>query len=387
MNYVHLSPYFPPNYLHFTKALKTEGIRVLGLGDMPYDDLHPDLKSALTDYYRVDNLHQYNQLVRAMGYFTHQYGKIDGIDSHNEYWLETEAMLRADFNIVGLKPEDMIHMKKKSEMKKVFRAAGLHVAEGMVVADWESLLQFANKNGYPLIAKPDNGVGASGTYKIFNETDLRSFFDKKPANEYFIEQFIEGIIESFDGLVDLKGDLLFSTSHINERGVMEVVNEDTHVYFYNLREIPQDIEEAGKRALKAFQLKGRFFHIEFFREQQSNKLFALEVNMRPPGGYTMDMFNFSVDADLYQLWASMVSGKEVSFNYERKFHVCFVSRKNRHHYQFTQHELLQKYPQQIAFHGAIPDVMSPAMGNYCFLVRTSDLQEMFEVQKAIHQLK
>lgn len=386
MNYVHLSPYFPPNYLHFSKALKAEGIRVLGLGDMPYDDLHAELKAALTDYYRVDNLHQYDQLVRAMGYFTHQYGKIDGIDSHNEYWLETEAKLRADFNIAGLKPEDMVQMKKKSEMKKVFRSGGLAVAEGMIVADWNSLIMFANKNGFPLIAKPDNGVGASGTYKIYHEEDLKSFYDQKPDETYFIEQFIDGTIQSFDGLVDLNGKLLFSTSHVNERGVMEVVNEDTHVYFYNLRTIPADLFAAGMKALSAFQLKGRFFHIEFFREHHSDKLFALEVNMRPPGGYTMDMFNFSIDADLYQLWASMVAGKKIDFEYDIKYHICFVSRKNRHRYQYTHSELLQKYNKQIAFHSSIPEIMSPAMGNYCYLVRSSDISEMFEVQKSIHQL-
>ncbi|NCU31754.1 MAG: carboxylate--amine ligase, partial [Candidatus Moranbacteria bacterium] len=97
MNYVYLSPHFPPNYFNFCVALKRLGVNVLGLGDVAYDSLRPELKAAFTEYYRVDDLHNYDQLLRAMGYLTHKHGKIDGIDSNNEYWLETEALLRTDF--------------------------------------------------------------------------------------------------------------------------------------------------------------------------------------------------------------------------------------------------------------------------------------------------
>jgi len=57
----------------------------------------------LTEYYKVNDMHSYDELLRALGYFTHHYGKLDRIDSLNEYWLETEAELRTDFNIPGLK--------------------------------------------------------------------------------------------------------------------------------------------------------------------------------------------------------------------------------------------------------------------------------------------
>ena len=80
---------------------------MLGLADEPYETLRAELKDALTEYYRVNDVHQYDELLRALGYFTHHYGKIDRLDSLNEYWLETEAQLRTDFNLFGLKTEDM----------------------------------------------------------------------------------------------------------------------------------------------------------------------------------------------------------------------------------------------------------------------------------------
>ena len=103
MNFVFVSPHFPPNWYLFCVRLREAGANVLGIGDAPYHDLRPELQQALSEYYRVDDLHSYDQLVRALGYLTHRHGKLDRLDSLNEYWLETEARLRTDFNIPGIK--------------------------------------------------------------------------------------------------------------------------------------------------------------------------------------------------------------------------------------------------------------------------------------------
>jgi len=387
MNYICFSPYFPPNYFRFSVSLKKYGVNVLGIGDAAYDDLHPELKSTLTEYYRVDDLHHYDGLVGAVAYFTERYGHIDGIDSHNEYWLETEARLRGEFNIDGLKPEDMGRIRKKSEMKKVFQTTGLNVARGILSDSFENALDFVNKTGYPLIAKPDSGVGAANTWKIENESELADFFRDKPDIDYMLEEFIQGDIYSFDGMVDKSGKLVFYTAMKNEKGVMEVVHEDSHVYYYTLRDIPADLEVAGKKMLAAFDVRGRFFHFEFFREYTTLRLVALEVNMRPPGGFTTDMFNFASDVDVYNAWAGMIANQPVTVDFSRKYHVCFVSRKWKYDYLYTHEALMEKYPKELVFHERVNDALSRAMGNTCYLVRSPGLDQLFEVQQAIHQLK
>ncbi|CAN0404780.1 unnamed protein product, partial [Phaeothamnion confervicola] len=134
VNFVYLSPHFPPNFQNFTFRLKELGVNVLGLADAPWEQLGVKLQCALSDYYKVDDLHNYDQLVRGLGWFTHRYGKIDRLDSHAEYWLETEARLRTDFNIPGLKSDVITKMKSKSQMKEIFRKAKVPVAAGKVVA-------------------------------------------------------------------------------------------------------------------------------------------------------------------------------------------------------------------------------------------------------------
>ncbi|MBK9290951.1 MAG: ATP-grasp domain-containing protein [Bacteroidetes bacterium] len=385
MNYVHFSPYFPPNYIHFSRALQEAGARVLGLGDMPYDDLPADLRRWMTEYFKVSDLHNYDELVRAMGYFTHRYGKLNGIDAHNEYWLETEARLRTDFNIEGIRVNDLAKIKLKSEMKKVFQSAGLNVARGRVMYAKAEVMDFISEVGYPVVAKPDSGVGAARTYKLCNENDVDSFFADQPATPYIFEEFIEGTIFSFDGLVDKQGRLMYWNAMQNERGVMETVNEDTHIYIMTLRDIPEDLEQAGRKVVEAFGLKGRFFHFEFFREKGTNRLIALEVNMRPPGGFTTDMWDFASDIDIYRIWANMVVHNQNELSFERKYHVCFVGRKNKFTYKHDTKAILEAFGPAVVFHGPLDPALSKAMGNYCYLVRHEDKEKVLEMQRFIHE--
>lgn len=130
MNYVSFSPHFPNNFRHFCVHLNRLGANVLGVGDAPFDEFHPSVKSSLCEYYRVQNPHNYDEMVRALGYLTHRYGKLDRYKSHNEYWLENDARLRTDFNIFGLKTPEMPAVKRKSIMKQRFIDAGIAVARG-----------------------------------------------------------------------------------------------------------------------------------------------------------------------------------------------------------------------------------------------------------------
>jgi len=387
MNYVYLSPHFPPNYYNFCGGLRKHGVNVLGLGDTDYYSLKPELKAAITEYFKVEDLHNYDELLRAMGYFIHKYGRIDGVDSHNEYWLETEAKLRTDFNIAGVKLDKLGMIKHKSDMKRVYQKAKVDVARGAVIHSQEEALKLINETGYPVVAKPDKGVGAANTYKIHSDEELQHFFDTKPPVDYIFEEFINGQIVSFDGLTDKEGNIVFCTGHVYERGVMEVVNKDLHIYYYSLIDIPKDLEAAGRKILKAFDVKGRFFHFEFFRRFDNEQLVALEVNMRPPGGFTTDMFNFACDINIYDEWANVIVNGKMTGDYSRKYHVCYVSRKHNKDYVFSHDEILTKFAQLIVHHDHVDNALSRALGNYGYLLRGKNMDEIFEAQKVIHQMK
>ena len=116
MNFIFVSPNFPHTYWHFCDRLKRNGINVLGIGDAPYDTLEEPLKAALTEYYKVDNMEDYDQMYRAVAYLAFKHGKIDWLESNNEYWLEQDAKLREDFNIrSGVQPDELIKVAQSIE--------------------------------------------------------------------------------------------------------------------------------------------------------------------------------------------------------------------------------------------------------------------------------
>ena len=160
MNFVFVSPHFPHTYWQFCDRLRRNGINVLGIGDAPYDSMESPLKVALTEYYRVDSLEDYDQVYRAVAFFAFRYGKIDWIESMNEYWLEQDARLRTDFNVTtGIRSDRIRFIKEKSLMKQLFLDAGIPTARQHVVSTVEAGLAFAETVGYPLIVKPNIGVG------------------------------------------------------------------------------------------------------------------------------------------------------------------------------------------------------------------------------------
>ena len=135
MNFIFVSPHFPKTYWNFCDRLHRNGVNVLGIGDAPFDEIPWELKQCLTEYYRVNDLGNYDEMLRAVAYFTFHYGKIDWIESNNEYWLEMDAQLRTDFNInTGAKNDFIERIKYKSKMKESYIAAGVPVARYHIVS-------------------------------------------------------------------------------------------------------------------------------------------------------------------------------------------------------------------------------------------------------------
>jgi biotin carboxylase len=386
MNIVYLSPHFPHHYHRFCKNLKQMGATVLGIGDTPAEGLDPAVKEALTEYYRLPDMHDYDGLVRACGYFTHRHGKIDRFESLNEYWLATEARIRDDFNIPGIRGRDIDVIKRKSLMKGRFQSAGIPVAAGRVVSTPEEARGLIRITGYPVVAKPDAGVGALDTFRLDSDTDLDAFFSTKPEANYIMEAFVQGTIVSFDGLADANGDLVFFTAHRFSQGIMETVNQARHIHYTSLRDIPPALEKAGRACVRAFAVRARFFHIEFF-ETSPGSYVALEVNMRPPGGFTTDMFNFASDIDVYHLWARVMLDGTAPLDYRRKYHCCYASRKNRYTYRNSHEAVLDRFGGFMVQVERVPGIFSAALGDIGYIFRSPNMEKIEEIVRFIHDIE
>ena len=398
MNFVFISPNFPEAYRWFCIRLRDNGVNVLGVGDAPYNELHPDLRRVLTEYYRVDSLENYDQVLRALGHFTGRYGKMDWVESNNEYWLELDAALRTDFNITtGLKSDEIGKYKRKSVMKEFYRRAGVPAARWLLVDGSTTLEQaraFVKEVGYPVVAKPDNGVGAIATYKIKDESDLIQFFGEKPAADYLMEEYITGEVTTYDGVCNSKGEVLFAASHITRNSIMDMVNEHVPTYYYVDKQVPADVERAGKATLKAFGATRRFFHLEFFRLTQAKPglgdkgdIVALEVNMRPAGGFTPDMLNFSQSVDVYQIWADMVAFDEVRHTFKGPKSYCvYAGRRDECRYQLTLPQLEASCGLHARLFTRMPPALAGTMGDQVAIACFDTLPEVNDFIQAAFAL-
>ena len=375
-NFIFISPNFPTNYWQFCKHLKDNGLRVLGVGDQPYHTLLPELKENLHEYYKVNSMENYDEVYRAVAFFISKYGRIDWLESNNEYWLERDAMLRTDFHITsGFQVEDMERIKYKSKMKPYYEAVGINTARYHIVDTLANCKKFIDVVGYPVIVKPDNGVGASSTYKLKNDEELQSFIDTMEKNvSYIMEEFITAEVNSYDAIIDSKGEPIFETGNVTPNSIMDVVNNGDNSIYYIVKELPEDTRKAGRKTVKSFGVKNRFVHFEFFRLTadhphmgKKGDVVALEVNMRPCGGFSPDMMNFANSTDVYKIYADMIAyDSSLKTCGERNF-CAFAGRRDGKNFKLSHDELCAKYAANMKMISRIPDALSGAMGNQMYV--------------------
>lgn len=386
MNFIVISPHFPENFEQFSVRLNANGATTLGIGDHPYDQLSPTLQDALTEYYRVDDMEDYAQMYRAVAYFAFKYGKIDRLESHNEYWLFQDAQLRTDFNIPGYKTKDMDVIKYKSKMKEVFLKNAIPVAKGQVFTTEAEARQALSKLGYPVIIKPDEGVGASDTYKITNERELADFLKNKHDRPYFMEEFIEGDIVTFDGLTDQSGNVVFYSSLVYQEPALETVSRAGDMYFYETRNVPADLYELGVKCVLAFDIRERFFHFEFFKTK-TGKLIALEINCRPPGGPSIDLMNHAHELSLFDEYAHIVLEDRFYGTNDCPYYSVYISRDLEQNYYYSEQEIKQKYQTNLKEIQKVPGVFADVMGDIGYIFNTKTKTEMFEIIADLGKLK
>ncbi len=392
VNLVFISPHFPEGYWQFCAGARRNGINVLGIADTPWENLPWQLRENLTDYYRVNNLEDYSEMYRAVAWFAHKYGKIDWIESNNEYWLEQDARLRTDFNVTtGIQSDHVAAIKNKSEMKKYYRKGGIPTARQIKCSEGlEAVKTFAGKTGFPIIAKPDNGVGATGTFKLHSNEELERWFKDHPGNYqlFVMEEFITGLLVSYDAIFNDKMEPVFENNSVFPTPIMDIVHGNLDTCYWTNKTVPSKLASIGRRTVKAFGIRNRFVHLEFFqldrdREGLGKKgdYVGLEVNMRPPGGLTPDMMNYAHSTDVFQIWADMVAFGERRKDFGEQFYCAYVGRRDVHSYKHSHQDIMQRYGDRISLCTRMSAALADDLGDQVYIARLPkrrDIDEYFK---------
>ena len=385
MEFLYLSPEFPPNYANFVLKLDEMKVNVWGIGEADFYFMPEKLRSALKWYVKanlssvVEVENALEQLLRAKAALGAS-PNFDIVESHNEQWLQLEGFLNHKLGIDGVQPENLNRLKKKSVMKQLFTESGLPVARGERIRDFDHGLQLAHDLGYPLILKPDEGVGAGGIHKVVDDTQLKTLLSEING-DYVLEEFIDAKIVTYDGLVDVHGSILFENSLIYGDGVLDyVAGKDT--FFYVSRHIPDKLPQLGRRLTKLFGIRRKFFHFEFFRVDDD--YIPIEINCRPPGGAILDMMNYSIDDDLYAAYARMITQTDTAVAKEKKYYCCYLGRRDKH-YVHSHLDILAAFNHCLVEYSENPPIFQKAMGKYRYILRSASESEILRMADFILQ--
>jgi hypothetical protein len=372
MDVLYLSPEFPPNYFHFIRQLHAEGLRVWAVGEADFYSLPADLRACIRWYARAElaNFRRVEPAVAEILEIKHAQGfegPFDVIESHNEQWLRLEAFLNDRLGVPGIGIREIEPFKKKSVMKRLFQELGLPVARGAVVAGLEEARRLAEAIGYPLILKPNEGVGAAGVRRVDRPEQLEAAAGRLDE-DHLLEEFIDAPIVTYDGLTDWDGAVVFESTLNYGDGLIDYPQgKDT--FFYADRTVPEPLAAAGRAIVARFGIRRKFFHIEFFRT--GAHLVPIEVNCRPPGGAILDMMNYAIDGDLYRAWARMLRRRPLELPAEKKYFVGYVGRKPTPH-ALGHEELVARLGPRLVETGDNPRLFWDIMGAVRYIFRAPE---------------
>ena len=289
----------------------------------------------------------------------------------------------------------MPRIKYKSKMKEFYTKAGIPVARYHLVDNLKNCRAFIKKVGFPVVVKPDNGVGAAATYKLKTDEDLEHFMDTRPEGvPYIMEEFVPAEVNSYDAIIDSNGKPIFETGNVTPMSIMDVVNDNDNSIYYILRDLPSDTRKAGRATVKSFGVKSRFVHFEFFRltedfEPMGKKgdVVALEVNMRPSGGFTPDMINFAHSTNVYKIWADMIAFDKTEIQSGEHSYCAFAGLRDGKNFVMSHDDIMAKYGENMRMVDRIPEALSGAMANQMYMATFRTKREMDQFYRDVLECK
>src|SRR5438045_1830005 len=162
---VFLEPSFPPNQREFVRALHAVGARVTGVGERPKESLDAELRHWLFHYEQIGNVTDVSQVERAVR-FVQTKVRVDRLEAVVEAHVMCAARVREACGIPGTSVKTTYLCRDKPAMKETLRAAGIPCAQSIGSGDPAEIRAFAGRVGFPLVVKPRDAAGASGTMRV-----------------------------------------------------------------------------------------------------------------------------------------------------------------------------------------------------------------------------
>ncbi|MBX3232100.1 MAG: ATP-grasp domain-containing protein [Labilithrix sp.] len=291
----------------------------------PASSIPRALRSRVTGHYRVSDPLDPEQLLVATRALGKGIGKVDRLVGVLEQLQIPMAHVRDELGIEGINGEVARNFRDKDRMKDVFREHGVPTAKSGLATSPEALRKFIDQVGYPVIVKPQAGLGTRGTYRITSAEDLAALEEQgvTPTQERPLqcEQFVVGAREHTCETVTVRGKPVWRSGTRYFPTPLEVLENAWMQYCVMLpreEDLPEFEKFAPINAAALDALFGRWAktaagtsltHMEWFLREDGTAL-VNEVGARPPGVMIMPLMSIAHETDFFHDWARLMAVEE-----------------------------------------------------------------------------
>ncbi|CAM2068635.1 ATP-grasp domain-containing protein [Sulfidibacter corallicola] len=313
VNVAFVAPFFLRATLQFIDgAASLSGVRLALITQDHLEKVPPDLRAKLAYFDRIDNALDATQIQDAVRRAAQKLGPVTRLLGTLEDLQEILAEVRQTLNISGMGTTAATNFRQKSRMKEILRASGIPCARHCLATHAAEVNAFAEKIGFPLVAKPPAGAGTRHTTQINGRDELASYLARHEPTTAFpilFEEFVMGNEHTFESMW-IRGHMVWHSLTRYFPSPLEVLKNPWIQWCILLpREIDHphfdDIREIAAAANRALGIDTGLTHLEWFRRMDGSVAVS-EVAARPPGGQLTSITGFAHDFDIHRAWARLM---------------------------------------------------------------------------------
>lgn len=319
---VFVAPRFLENTNRYVRAFAAlDGVTLSVVSADPEALIPPELRPRVAAHYAVTDALDGAQLTAAVRALGRHVGPVDRLAGALEQLQTPMAQARDALGIEGINAAVARNFRDKDRMKDVLRAHGVPVARSALVRSSRELALFIGHVGYPVIVKPQAGLGSRATFRIESAEDIAALAPKgavpTDARPLQVEEYVRAREHTCE-TVTVRGVPVWRSGTRYFPTPLEVL-ETPWVQYCVL--LPREADEEPWKSfapVNAAALSALFgehahtaagtalTHMEWFLREDGSSL-VNEVGARPPGVHIMPMMGLAHETDLVADWAELIA--------------------------------------------------------------------------------
>ncbi|HWO19864.1 MAG TPA: ATP-grasp domain-containing protein [Kofleriaceae bacterium] len=315
---VFVAPRFLENTNRYVRAFtELDGVTLSLVSIDPEEAIPAALRPRVAGHYRVVDVLDGALLTQAVRAISSSIGPVDRLVGVLEQLQLPMAQVRDALGIEGLPLAIARNFRDKDRMKEVLRAHGVPVARSMLARQRAEIKQFIDQVGYPVIVKPQAGLGTRGTHRLNDEHDLAALTPPNPAQPAQVEEYVRAREHTCE-TVTIRGVPVWRSGTRYYPSPLEVLETYWIQYCVLLPREDDDptwtqfypTNTAALTALFGDQASTAagtcLTHMEWFLREDGSCL-VNEVGARPPGVQIMPLMSLAHETDLFADWARLMT--------------------------------------------------------------------------------